>query len=445
MSSEAPIAFGPYSLLKKLGQGGMAVTFKAREAMEGIGGSRLVAIKQILPLFANDPSFRRMFLDEARLSTQLNHQNVCRSYTAGEIDGTLFLAMEFIDGADLYHLMCRAAALPGAFPLPHALAVCQRVLHGLQAAHELRGDNGDLLNLVHRDVSPQNILLSRQGEVKVIDFGVAKARSNQAQTQAGMVKGKVLYFSPEQLNGQPLDRRSDLFAVGLLLYELVTGEHPLRGDTDIETIFNYVSRTIRPPREVRPDLPPAVDAIIMKALQKDPQDRFPDADAMARALGDALFEVYPAYQDYLLRDFVAWALAEDGDAPYALPERRTPSSPQAHHLPAPAPASTPAPTPAPPPRPSDPGFWPITPSQEPALTPSNPAFAPPPPAHSGPYPAPQPWGPQPTGPHTPQPTYPPPQPQEEPSNTGWYVAIGVLGFIALGCLIALFATVLGGS
>jgi len=364
--STAPRTIGPYTILDELGEGGMAVTWRAREAIAGVGGTRVVALKQIRPEFAHDPEFRRMFLDEARLSSQINHQNICRTYAAGEVDGTLFMAMEFVDGTDLWHLMHQAEKLDGGFPLPHALAICEMILAGLQSAHDLRGDDGQLLNLVHRDISPQNILLSRQGEVKIIDFGVAKAQSNTVKTQAGMVKGKVLYFSPEQLNGQPLDGRSDLFAVGLILYELVCGLHPLRGNSDIETIFNYVNRTIAPPLDLRPDLPPVVSALVMRSLARDRDQRFPNADLMGRAVADALFQVYPSYQRYLLRDFLGWALDEPDQAPYLIPAAK-----RSDHLspstPPPIPPSTPERSPRRTPPPATP--WPTPPIRgEPAPT-----------------------------------------------------------------------------
>ncbi len=313
--------FGPYTMVKLLGEGGMAVTFVAKERLEEIGGERVVAIKQILPSFANDSDFRRMFLDEARLSTLLNHQNICKVYTAGEVDGALFMAMEFIDGIDLARLNARGQKLKGGFPVPHALHICDQVLNGLHAAHAARGLNGEALKLVHRDVSPQNVVMSKQGEVKVIDFGVAKARTNNSKTAAGIVKGKVLYYSPEQLQAMDLDGRSDLFAVGLILYELVTGVHPLAGATEIQTIHNYYQMEIAPPSSVRPELPEVIDRVIMRALTENRDERFASADEMSQAVSDALFDIYPSYRQKLLREFIEWSLGQE-DEPYIMPESR---------------------------------------------------------------------------------------------------------------------------
>lgn len=319
--SEAAETFGPYTLLGRLGAGGMAVTYRARERIEGVG-DRVVALKQILPSYARDVAFRRMFLDEARLSTQLSHQNICRTYTAGEIDEALFISMEYIEGVDLWELMKRGSHIEGGFPLPHALYIVEQVALGLHAAHTASSADGVPLGLVHRDVSPQNVRISWRGEVKVIDFGVAKAATNHAKTKAGTVKGKVLYLSPEQLDAKPLDGRSDLFALGLILYELLTGIHPLKADTEVATVFNYYNRVIERPDTLRPDLPRSVADLAVTALDKDRDARFGDAREMARAVGDALFEVYPSYKPYLLEDFVAWARDGEIELDYRLPESK---------------------------------------------------------------------------------------------------------------------------
>ncbi len=321
--------FGPYTLTAPLGEGGMAVTFKATERLEHIDGERVVAVKQILPSFSDDESFRVMFLDEARLTAKLSHQNICKIYTAGEVDNTLFIAMEFVDGVDLWKLIRRARAdLDTGFPLPHALHVTQQILQGLHAAHTATDTDGSPLGLVHRDVSPQNVLLSRNGEVKVIDFGVAKARTNSAKTAAGMVKGKVMYLSPEQLRAEPLDARSDLFAVGLILYELVTGIHPLAGETDVQTVHNYYNMEIVPPSHRRPGIPRALDTLVMRALASDPAQRWISCDEMAQAVATGLARIHPGYTSRTLREFVDWAM-DDESVPYELPGglTRVPSTP----------------------------------------------------------------------------------------------------------------------
>lgn len=431
-----PRPFGAYTLTEPLGEGGMAVTFKATERLEHIGGERVVAVKQILPSFSDDNEFRRMFLDEARLTAKLSHQNICKIYTAGEVDSTLFIAMEFVDGVDLWRLMRRARNdLDTGFPLAHALHVTQQILQGLHAAHTATDTDGSPLGLVHRDVSPQNILLSRNGEVKVIDFGVAKARTNSAKTAAGMVKGKVMYLSPEQLRAEPLDARSDLFAVGLILYELVTGIHPLAGETDVQTVHNYYNMEIVPPSHRRPGIPRALDTLVMRALSSEPATRWESGDEMAQAVATGLARIHPGYTSRTLREFVEWSLTEDA-APYELPGSltRVPSTPDprpptsnrrrvrtvieedvpeqirsnaalvtggapGERVPAPAQAATRAAAPAAVPRETS----------APPLTPAPPAAVPPT-----------------SGTHAPE--------GDTDSHWAWYLVIAVLSVIAIGCL-----------
>jgi serine/threonine protein kinase len=410
---------GPFTLLRKLGEGGMAVTYAARERLP-LGGERVVAIKRIHPDYAGDGEFRRMFLDEVRLSSQLAHQNICRVYSAGEADGTLYMSMELVEGLDLWRLMQRCGA--GGVPVPHALHIVEQVLYGLSAAHSASGPNGEALRLVHRDISPQNILLSKMGEVKVIDFGVAKALTNGAKTAKGVVKGKLLYYSPEQLDGKPLDGRSDLFAVGLVLYELLAKHHPLAGKTDVETVHNYYKMQIEPPSRLQPELPPALDGVVMKALRKEPDGRYASADEMAQALADALFEVYPSYRPNLLRDFVAWA--QDGAGPYTMPESRAPST---GGRPKPRVATVveggmPADIQAQAALVS--GLSrPLTPPPSPFERPSTPA----------PVGSPAPQAPQGAPSYAGQAAGLGP-PKKRRSYWGWYVLIGVLATIAVGCL-----------
>lgn len=321
-TGQAPKQLGPFTLERQLGEGGMAVTWLAREQLEEIGGQRLVALKQILPHFVGDRAFREMFLDEARLSSLLTHQNICRVYRAGEIEGSLYICMEYIDGGDLWRLMHRARALPGGFPAAHALYITEQMLYGLHAAHTARGPDGEPLGLVHRDVSPQNVLVSRRGEVKVIDFGVAKARTNSSRTATGVVKGKVLYYSPEQLEAKPLDGRSDLFAVGLVLYEMLTGRHPLAGDTDVQTIHNYYKMELEPPSVYQPECAGLIDELVLRALGRTPGERFASADEMAQEVAEARFEIYPSYKPALLRDFVRWGLEGGEGEGYQMPQSR---------------------------------------------------------------------------------------------------------------------------
>jgi len=307
--------FGDYVLVRRIGEGGMAVTYEARERVGDVA-ERVVCIKQILPQFASDPKFRQMFHDEVRVSSLLSHRNICRIFRAGQVDDTLYMAMEYVDGlavADLYELV---RSRGNAFPVDHALYIMSEVLEGLHAAHTQVDTEGNALNLVHRDVSPQNVLVSRTGDVKVIDFGVAKAASNMSKTRTGAVKGKLLYLSPEQLQSERLDGRSDLFAAGLVLYELLTDTHPFAGADEHSTIYNFITRSIEPPSTLSSRIPTVVDAPIMKALERDRGGRFNSAARMARALTDVLYTVSPGYRPYHFNDFIAWALDPDsGEMP----------------------------------------------------------------------------------------------------------------------------------
>ena len=319
--------FGPYALMEPpLGSGGMAVTFKARERLE-LGGERIVVVKQILPQWAEDPRFRQMFLDEARLSSLLNHNNICRIYKGGRIGETLFLAMEYVEGTDLLSLIKRLRNRGlEPLPLPHALYIIEQVLQGLEAAHVATSADGEFLNLVHRDVSPQNVLIGTRGEVKLIDFGVAKSHSNLSRTADGTLKGKAAYASPEQMKLLELDRRSDLFAAGLLLYKLTTAVHPLAGADQVQTFARFHSYakgqlTIAPPSsQPGSALPPRLDDVVMRALAVDRERRFQTADAMAVAVGDLLRELYPRYRLQTFKKFTRWALDPNSGAYTPAPE-----------------------------------------------------------------------------------------------------------------------------
>ena len=280
---------GRYEFLVPIAQGGMAAVWAAR--LKGSRGfSKTVAIKTMLPTISDDPSFEQMFLDEAQLASRIRHPNVVEILDLGEQDDVLYLVMEWVDGEPLSTLR-RVATKRGGIPRPIAVRIVADVCAGLHAAHELRSDDGSQVGLVHRDMSPHNMLITFSGVVKIVDFGVALAAGRTAiNTNAGHVKGKPPYMSPEQALGYPIDRRSDLFALGIVLYQLTTGKHPFRGDTDILTLQNIVSdRSVVPPRDFDPDYPKPLEAAVLKALERDPDKRF----QTAAELGAALERVFP--------------------------------------------------------------------------------------------------------------------------------------------------------
>ncbi len=268
-----PVPFGKYLLLDRISVGGMAEVFKAKSyGVEGF--EKIIAIKRILPTMGEDRDFIKMFIDEAKIAGQLAHANICQIFELGRIDGSHFIAMEYIWGKDLLQIQNRLRKIKQPMPVAMACFNIAKVLEGLDYAHRKRDPLGRPLEIVHRDCSPQNVLVSYEGEVKVIDFGIAKATSRNSRTMAGVLKGKFGYMSPEQVRGLPLDRRSDIFAIGTMLYECLTSERLFQGETDFSTLEKVRNVDIRPPRELNPNIPEAVERVILKALAKDVDDRY---------------------------------------------------------------------------------------------------------------------------------------------------------------------------
>jgi serine/threonine-protein kinase len=275
---------GRYELLMPIASGGMATVWAAR--MKGTRGfQKIVAVKTMLPSVSDDPLFEQMFLDEATLASSIRHPNVAEILDLGEENGVLFLVMEWVDGEPLSVLM-KAAYKRGGVPIPIGIRIAMEVCEGLHAAHELRDEAGTLLGVVHRDVSPQNILVTFDGVVKIVDFGVAKAAGRAGtQTTAGQIKGKAAYMSPEQARGGNVDRRTDLFAVGILLYQLTTGKHPFRADNEVATLYNICADDpVTPPSEHVAGYPQSLEGVVMSALAKVADDRYATASELHRAL-----------------------------------------------------------------------------------------------------------------------------------------------------------------
>jgi serine/threonine protein kinase len=275
-----------YELLSPIAQGGMAEVWMARQIGKH-GFEKLVAVKTILPKFADDERFQRMFLDEARVSSCIQHPNVTQTLDVGEQDDITYLVMEYVDG-DALSTLHRAAESHG-MRIPHGmlLRLMVEVCGGLHAAHDVRMANGELACVVHRDVSPHNILVSTKGTAKVIDFGLAKARDRVAdETSAGMVKGKLRYMAPEQIVGPAVDRRADVWAVGATLYHLLSGEPPYEADSDVDVYRALMSG--KPPRPLGPAVHSAVEAVVMRSLAWRADQRFANAHDCQRALEHAM-------------------------------------------------------------------------------------------------------------------------------------------------------------
>ncbi len=296
---------GRYELLMPIASGGMAAVWAAR--LRGSRGfQKIVAVKTILPQLVDDPRFDQMFLDEASLASRIRHPHIVEILDLGEQDGVLYLVMEWVDGEAVSTVLRTAGKSPSGVPIPIAVRIVSQACAGLHAAHELRDESGELLGLVHRDVSPQNLLIAFDGVVKVVDFGVAKATQRASgNTNAGQVKGKAAYMSPEQAEGRAIDRRTDIFALGIVLYVLTTGRHPFRADNENATIRNICAPTpVDAPSQHALDYPLALEHVVMKALSKDPAQRFATAHDMLRALNQALPESRRVMTDDLVAEYM---------------------------------------------------------------------------------------------------------------------------------------------
>jgi serine/threonine protein kinase len=267
---------GRYELIDHLATGGMAELFLARTVGEG-GFEKIVVLKRILPQLAQNADFVSMFLDEARLAALLHHPNIAQVFDIGQVAGSFFFVMEHVHGRDLRDVV-KAARPAGGVPLQHALAIVAAAAAGLHYAHEKTGPDGRALHLVHRDVSPANLIVTFDGGVKLVDFGVAKARSRHVETRGGTLKGKIAYMSPEQCRGEPVDRRSDVFALGIVLYELTTGVRLFRGDNEFALLQQIATEDVPPASLRRPDYPTALEAIVMRALARDRNHRYATAE-----------------------------------------------------------------------------------------------------------------------------------------------------------------------
>jgi serine/threonine protein kinase len=280
----------------------MAEVFRAKAyGVEGF--ERLVAVKRILPNIAEDKEFIKMFIDEAKIAVQLNHANVAQIFDLGMVEQSYYIALEHVHGRDLRAIFDRCRNQGEPMPVAQACFVVMKTCEGLDYAHNKRDSAGREVNLVHRDVSPQNVLVSFEGEVKIIDFGIAKAAGKGSKTQAGILKGKFGYMSPEQVRGLPIDRRSDIFSCGIVLYELLTGERLFVGESDFSTLEKVRNVEILPPSTYNRKIPDELERIVLKALAKDVEDRYQNAIDLHDELQAF---VYTAGEFYSRKDLASW-------------------------------------------------------------------------------------------------------------------------------------------
>ncbi|WP_224360737.1 serine/threonine protein kinase [Hyalangium versicolor] len=287
-SLTTPRRFGKYILIRKLAEGGMAEIYLAKQ-VGAEGFERDVVIKCMLDHFTQYREFIAMFLDEARLAARLHHPNIVQITDLGVADNRYFICMEYLAGEDLDAVIAAAHYKGQAVPIPIAARIMLSALEGLEFAHKYE-EEGQPTGLVHRDISPSNIFVTYQGTVKVLDFGIAKASSRMTQTQPGLLKGKWGYMSPEQARGEPIDARSDLFSLGVTFHELLTARRVFQRDTEIGVLLALMAQPIPTPSSLRPEIPPALDQIVMRALSQNRDDRYASAAEMRAELEEFLRE-----------------------------------------------------------------------------------------------------------------------------------------------------------
>ena len=279
--------FGKYLLLDKIGVGGMAEVYIGK--MTGDEGfEKLLVIKKILPHLTTEDELVRSFIDEAKIAALLQHENIIHIYDFGNIEDFYFIAMEFLLGKDLQLVIKKSSEKELQIGLENILYITSKICEGLDYAHKLKNLHGEALNIVHRDISPQNIFVTYDGHVKIIDFGIAKTAAQSTKTQVGLVKGKLAYMSPEQVGSQVIDHRSDIFSVGIILYEMVTGKRMFEGET-LEIFSRVIQADFEPPENIVADIPPKLIDILHKSLAKDPDQRYTSCSEMLTDIEDCLY------------------------------------------------------------------------------------------------------------------------------------------------------------
>lgn len=304
-SEDMPKRFGKYTLLRRLATGGMAELFLALQKSVA-GFEKIIVIKRILPSMNSDEAFIEMLLHEARIAATLSHPNIVQIYDVGHAEGAYYIAMEHIHGEDLRSIVRQMKKHHMTeFPMENALAIVNGVCAGLAYAHEKRGLDGEPLRIVHRDISPQNVVITYGGDIKVVDFGIAKSGDRIGEdTKSGRLKGKVPYMSPEQARGEEIDWRSDIFAVGIILFELTTGKRLFKGRSELETLRLICDRNYPRPSQVRPGYPPRLESIVMRALAKDREQRYQSARALQEDLEAYIREERLVVSTLRLRDWM---------------------------------------------------------------------------------------------------------------------------------------------
>lgn len=295
--------FGEYKILKKIATGGMAEVFLAKRV--GVKGfEKLLAIKRILPQFAENEEFISMFIDEAKLAAQLNHRNIVQIYDFGNQQGSYYIAMEYVFGKDLRTILKKSRERQTRLPLTQCAYIIAEAARGLEYAHNTKDHYGNPFNIIHRDISPQNIFVSYEGDGKIADFGIAKAASKSTETRAGVLKGKILYMSPEQAWGKTIDKRSDLYSLGVLFYEMVTDRKIVEADSEFSMLEKVRNAEVEFPPEIFEKIPKRLSYIIKKALGKDPANRYQSAHEMRVDLENYLLTTKETLSEKMISDYL---------------------------------------------------------------------------------------------------------------------------------------------
>ncbi|MCC6746259.1 MAG: protein kinase [Deltaproteobacteria bacterium] len=318
-----PTVFGRYELLELLAKGGMAEVFRARLATAA-GAEKHLCIKRILPALSSNSDFMSLFVQEAKIALPLTHGNITQVFDFGEVEGVYFLAMEYIRGQNLHQVLRRVAEGGQRLDVPAVLFIAAEVCKGLQYAHAYTDATGTNRAVIHRDVTPHNVLISYNGEVKLTDFGIALA-ATKAGTADGVVRGKPCYLAPEQLDGEPAAPRGDIYSLGALLYEALSGRRPYDGESEAEILERARTDEVKPPSHYNPEVDFALDQIVLKAMARSPAERHQRAGDLQVALTQYLHGRWPDYTaeklGHVMRDLFAWELAQAGPSSDALRDR----------------------------------------------------------------------------------------------------------------------------
>ncbi|MDX1386518.1 MAG: serine/threonine-protein kinase [bacterium] len=298
-----PRPFGHYFILEKIAQGGMAEIFKGL-TYDFSGLKKFIVIKRILPHIAANEDFIRMLVDEAKIAVRLNHGNIAQTFDLGKVAEDYFIVMEYVEGRTVSQIFKKAISLKEPIPIPMVTYIVGEICHGLDYIHRRSDEGGQGLGIVHCDISPQNIIVSESGTVKIVDFGVAKAAFKLSEKDRGVLKGKFAYMSPEQTEGIYVDARSDIFSTGVLLWEALTGRRLFKKKSNTETIEAVNTMTIYPPSAYRNEIPSQLDEVVIKALERDPKKRFASASDMALALTKFNLQHYPDFKSAGIGDFL---------------------------------------------------------------------------------------------------------------------------------------------